>query len=136
METQPDYNNTFNIDGYHFYAQFRRCGKESCKCSAGELHGPYWYKRNLNGGYIHYVGRNLPADIIEKIEKLSSIRGALLQESQRITQEFVFLNRRRALIDKVLKGESLNFTESIEYESLLDSLVLTGANQVTQDIRF
>lgn len=25
-------------------AQFKRCGKENCKCTRGELHGPYFYR--------------------------------------------------------------------------------------------
>src|SRR4051812_41248606 len=29
-------NKTYRLEGI-------RCGKETCKCSRGKLHGPYWY---------------------------------------------------------------------------------------------
>lgn len=40
-----------------------RCGKEKCKCVAGELHGPYWYSYWTEGGRTksQYVGKNLPS---------------------------------------------------------------------------
>ncbi len=31
-------------------AEFRRCGKPSCRCARGELHGPYYYRRWREGG--------------------------------------------------------------------------------------
>lgn len=39
-----------------------RCGKVSCKCSTGELHGPYWYAYWTEGGRTRsrYVGKKLP----------------------------------------------------------------------------
>jgi hypothetical protein len=27
-----------------------RCGKSTCRCARGELHGPYWYRRWREGG--------------------------------------------------------------------------------------
>ena len=45
-----------------YYLIGTTCGKKGCKCSRGELHGPYWYSyRQENGkaGY-KYVGKNLP----------------------------------------------------------------------------
>jgi hypothetical protein len=39
-----------------------RCGKQGCKCSKGELHGPYWYAYWSDGGMTksEYVGKHLP----------------------------------------------------------------------------
>ena len=31
-------------------AEHIRCGKPSCRCARGELHGPYWYRRWREGG--------------------------------------------------------------------------------------
>ena len=38
-----------------------RCGKDGCKCSSGELHGPYWYAYWKEGGRTRseYVGKEL-----------------------------------------------------------------------------
>lgn len=40
-----------------------RCGKEGCRCSRGELHGPYWYAYSTEGGRTRseYIGKDLPA---------------------------------------------------------------------------
>jgi hypothetical protein len=42
-----------------------RCGKESCKCSDGKLHGPYWYAYWSDGGKTRsqYVGKHLPKGV-------------------------------------------------------------------------
>jgi hypothetical protein len=40
-----------------------RCGSKKCKCTSGELHGPYWYAYWSEGGRTRseYVGKKLPA---------------------------------------------------------------------------
>jgi hypothetical protein len=42
-----------------------RCGKESCKCAEGKLHGPYWYAYWSEGGRTRsqYVGKDLPKGV-------------------------------------------------------------------------
>ena len=30
--------------------ELKRCGKPICRCTRGELHGPYWYRRWREGG--------------------------------------------------------------------------------------
>jgi len=30
--------------------ELKRCGKPTCRCTRGELHGPYWYRRWREGG--------------------------------------------------------------------------------------
>lgn len=39
-----------------------RCGKVNCRCSGGELHGPYWYAYWTEGGRTRsrYIGKELP----------------------------------------------------------------------------
>ena len=41
-----------------------KCGKENCKCSKGQGHGPYWYKYWSVGGRTKsaYIGKNLPGE--------------------------------------------------------------------------
>ena len=42
-----------------------RCGKQSCKCAEGKLHGPYWYAYWSEGGRTRsqYVGKRLPKGV-------------------------------------------------------------------------
>ena len=51
-----------------------RCGKEKCKCSRGELHGPYWYSYTRVKDRIisQYIGRSLPKDI-ENLYKANAL---------------------------------------------------------------
>lgn len=39
-----------------------RCGKKGCRCSRGELHGPYWYAYWAEGGRTRseYIGKHPP----------------------------------------------------------------------------
>jgi hypothetical protein len=48
-------NKTYRLQGV-------RCGKERCKCAAGEFHGPYWYAYWFEQGKTRsqYVGKKLP----------------------------------------------------------------------------
>lgn len=32
------------------HVEWKQCGKTSCRCTTGELHGPYWYRRWREGG--------------------------------------------------------------------------------------
>ena len=53
-------------DGKTYQLEKRRCGKKSCKCSAGDLeqvgHGPYWYAYWKESGKLRtqYIGKRSP----------------------------------------------------------------------------
>jgi hypothetical protein len=51
-----------------------KCGKKNCKCSKGELHGPYWYSySHENGkGKYRYAGKTL----LDETELLRVLRGS------------------------------------------------------------
>lgn len=42
-----------------------RCGKTTCKCADGKLHGPYWYAYWSEGGKTksQYIGKRLPKGV-------------------------------------------------------------------------
>lgn len=48
---------------YTFRQEWVRCGKDGCKCRAGERHGPYTYKYWKEGGRLRkeYVGKGVRA---------------------------------------------------------------------------
>ena len=33
-------------------AQYKRCGKQNCRCARGQLHGPYFYRFRWRGGRV------------------------------------------------------------------------------------
>jgi hypothetical protein len=59
------------LDNKTYRLEKTRCGKEKCKCTRGELHGPYWYS------YIHikdkvksqYVGKKLPHKVERELKR-------------------------------------------------------------------
>src|SRR5919107_1205969 len=59
---QPLGNKTYRLEGV-------RCGKETCKCVRGKLHGPYWYSYTRVKGKVtsQYVGKSLPRDVQKKL---------------------------------------------------------------------
>jgi hypothetical protein len=47
------------------HAEWRRCGKPTCRCARGSLHGPYWVRRWWEHGTQRkaYVSRNRVAEV-------------------------------------------------------------------------
>lgn len=61
---------TFDLEGVTYYAEGRKCGKAVCRCQTGDLHGPYWYKRDQATGKVAYLGKTLPAELEETRRRL------------------------------------------------------------------
>ena len=42
-----------------------KCGKKGCRCTRGELHGPYWYAYYRENGRMRceYMGKSLPESV-------------------------------------------------------------------------
>lgn len=55
-----------NPAGHKTYrSEMVRCGKKSCQCADGKLHGPYWYAYWTEGGRTRsqYIGKKLPRGV-------------------------------------------------------------------------
>lgn len=70
----------FVIEGFRYYAQGRKCNKAGCRCQEGKLHGPYWYRRDSSTGNRKYIGKELPANIIEIHQELERRRNRIQAE--------------------------------------------------------
>ena len=66
--------------------QRRRCGKEGCRCTRGELHGPYVYLQV--GGRLVYVPAMLAQAVRSYLEVSGRLR-ALLEEISAINLELL-----------------------------------------------
>jgi hypothetical protein len=76
--------------------QGRKCGKEGCRCAAGELHGPYVYvalRKPRGRSGLLYVPAEL-ADAVRKCVELTAQMQAALAEISEINLELL---RRRKL---------------------------------------
>lgn len=49
------------IGGLIYQLEMVKCGKPNCKCSRGQLHGPYWYAYQRQGDKLksQYIGKVL-----------------------------------------------------------------------------
>lgn len=75
--------------------QGRRCGRESCRCARGDLHGPYLYltvpaDRGSRSVYVPATSAEAVAELVEATAR----REAALAEISQINLELL---RRRAL---------------------------------------
>ncbi len=57
------------LDNKTYRLESIRCGKEKCRCSRGQMHGPYWYSYTRVAGRLKslYVGKKLPHDVEKKL---------------------------------------------------------------------
>jgi hypothetical protein len=69
-------------------AQFKRCGKPNCRCSRGELHGPYYYRFMWYGGRVvkEYVRKSDVAETRKACARYRILQNKLLAGRQRYTQ--------------------------------------------------
>ena len=67
-------DNQVNLEG-SLVSQMRRCGKEGCRCSQGELHGPYVYlsiRRDADRRLVY-----IPADLAEAVQRHLALTGQI-----------------------------------------------------------
>lgn len=124
METED----RFTLEGFTYYRQGRKCGRPGCKCAKGELHGPYWYKRNLESGKVSYLGRDLPQEIAAARGWHDLLAGDMRRARLALAEAFDAVGR-------LLRGEALSAGDRciIEALGLGAALVSQRDNQVTQD---
>jgi hypothetical protein len=76
--------------------QGRRCGKQGCRCNAGELHGPYTYIATKNAeGKRRLV--YFPAELLRQVEKRFASTERLNSALREISDINLELLSRRAL---------------------------------------
>ncbi len=66
--------------------QRRKCGKEGCRCTQGELHGPYTYLRVA--GRLVYVPAGLAQTVAQHVE-VSALLRDLLEEISAVNLELL-----------------------------------------------
>lgn len=68
-----------------------RCGKKNCRCTRGELHGPYWYAYYRENGRMRceYIGKNLPelASLETRVRKACKSSQALRERTAKTVAE-------------------------------------------------
>jgi hypothetical protein len=66
--------------------QRRKCGKEGCRCTQGELHGPYAYLQVA--GRLVYVPAGLAETVAQRVE-VSALLRDLLEEISAVNLELL-----------------------------------------------
>ncbi len=70
----------FELEGQTYYQQSR-------KCAQGQLHGPYWYRRDQVSGKVKYIGRGLPAEIAAVRATHDAMLSMMVQERRRLLSQ-------------------------------------------------
>ncbi len=118
----------FFLEGANYYQQSRKCGKPTCKCVTGELHGPYWYARDIESGQVKYLGKELPTEVLSAY----TVHTQLLPEMTRRRRELL---KQYNALGRLMKGEKL-WTEDKAIISLLgfgEALVYRDTASATQE---
>lgn len=84
---------TFDLEGVTYYAEGRKCGKAVCRCQSGDLHGPYWYKRDQTTGKVAYLGKTLPPELDEARRRLSLFGRDIVAAHSRLLAQAEALRR-------------------------------------------
>lgn len=84
-------------------AQMVRCGKPNCKCSRGELHGPYFYHFARVNGVL--IKRYIKAKDVLRVRAACAAR----REQERLYREAHRINTRQLMkaIEQLREGEKL-----------------------------
>lgn len=118
----------FTLEGLTYYQQGRKCGRAGCKCQSGELHGPYWYTRNVDNGRVQYIGKDLPPAIAGARYAHDLLLPDMMRERRRLAGLFDAVSR-------LIRNDPLSEADrrAIESLGLGAALVSQRDDQVTQD---
>jgi len=118
----------FALEGQTYYQQGRKCGRATCKCQQGDLHGPYWYTRNTDSGKVAYIGKDLPPAITTARAAHDRLLSAMVKERRRLASMFDAVSR-------LIRNDPLSDADrrAIEALGLGAALVSTGGPARTQD---
>ena len=69
-------------------AQYKRCGKGNCRCTRGELHGPYFYRFQWYGGRMvkEYVRLDRVEETRKACDNYRALQAQLLARRRRFSQ--------------------------------------------------
>lgn len=110
----------FELEGTTYYQQRRKCGKASCKCAQGRLHGPYWYSRDQSSGDVAYIGKELPANVEAARAAHDVMLPAMVQERRRLLEQVDALGR--LIGHKALRDGDRAIVAALGFEACLLSL--------------
>ncbi len=117
--------------GLETYRQeFISCGKKSCKCARGELHGPYWYayrrvKGKIRSKYIGAklrIGKNSSEKFIGAIIELPDIGDITIEG---FNDDGIAVRIKDAGNDTIKKGTTI-YNALIGYYKLLQEIKSPG----------
>ena len=96
------------------HQQFKKCGKATCKCARGELHGPYFYHFVRVGGKLKK--RYLKASEVEQVQ--AACRTRQQADRERRTSDRAFWQKFRAFRTEMREPKTLGdlFKDGKYYE--------------------
>jgi hypothetical protein len=118
----------FELDGVRYYQQGRKCGKPGCTCTTGQLHGPYWYARDLYTGTVAYVGRDLPEEVINAYTHHQQLLPEMNKRRRELLRQYDAIGR-LLKCEKLIEGDQV----ILELFGFGEALVHNNHAGVTQE---
>ena len=100
--------NRFELQGIVYYQQGRKCGKPDCACASRELHGPYWYSRDVAYNKVSYLGKELPGDVAKARMALTKSQARIKAKIAEITDKVIQLEKQENALKLLSAGMALS----------------------------
>jgi hypothetical protein len=124
----------FELQGVTYYRQGRKCGKPGCRCTTGDLHGPYWWRRD-HAGKVTYLGTRLPPDVAAARAIHNTLRPTMEAERRELVRRSDDLLRQAYALGRLIDNRLLDPGDLVIIEALGfgAALVQPSGPPVTQE---
>ncbi len=124
------------MDGSTYYQQSRRCSTPGYRCQSGQLHGPYWWRRN-GSGRVKYLGRDLPPELAEVRARRDRLKPAMANRERELLTQAAKLQRQAQALHRLYYDKAMlpGDEKIIEELGFGEALVSAGGAAATQGER-
>jgi hypothetical protein len=98
----------FELQGIVYYQQGRKCGKPDCACASEELHGPYWYSRDVAYNKVSYLGKELPGNVAKARAALTKSQARIKAKIAEIAYKVIQLEKQENALKLLSAGMALS----------------------------
>ena len=95
------------------YERFKKCGSKTCKCSRGELHGPFiWLYQNKKGQKL--ISTSIKKDVAQEASKLAENYKVLLENRKQVREIDDQINLLINTMEKILEQDATKYAAKKE----------------------
>lgn len=95
------------------YERYKKCGSKTCKCSRGELHGPFtWLYQNKKGQKL--ISTSIKKDVAQEAFKLAENYKVLLEHRKQVREIDDQINLLINTMEKILEQDAAKYATKKE----------------------